>query len=93
MEGREPVEVARVHGPVEAELVRALLESYGITVAVSALVPHSVWPFTVDGPGRVGILVAREDEPAATDLLARHRQAGFSMIKHADPAVEPESEN
>jgi len=82
------VEVARVQGPVEAELVRGLLVSYGITVRLGARVPHSVLPFTVDGLGEVRILVPAEDEDTANDLIARHRQAGLIVLDGEKPPHE-----
>ena len=74
------VEVAVVHGPVEAAVVRGLLECYDIPVTLEAGIPHAIWPFTIDGPGEVRVLVNAEDAFAATDLIARHRQAGLVVL-------------
>jgi len=84
------VEIATVQGPVEAELVRGILESNGIAVVTATRVPHSVWPFTVDGLGEVRIRVSVADADRARDLLGHHRQAGLVLIdSDGEPRAEP----
>jgi hypothetical protein len=74
------VEVARVQGPVETEVVRQLLGSYGIDSYLTSRVQHSILPFTVDGLGEVRILVAAKDAGRARQLLAEHRQGGIDVV-------------
>ena len=84
------VEVATVQGPIEAEVVRAILESNGIVVLTSTLVPHSVWPLTVDGLGSVRIRVREEEaerwvprERGGAALMARGPD-GYWMVPDPD---------
>ena len=74
------VEIAAVQGPVEAELVRGILESYGIAAELATSLPHSVFPFLYEESGRVGILVLEEEAMAAQELIASHRQSGLVML-------------
>jgi hypothetical protein len=76
----EWVEIARVQGPVEAEVVRALLESYDIGVGLRRSLDHALWPFTAHGPGDVRVLVAEGQAEAASELLSQHRHAGLFAI-------------
>jgi len=61
----------------EAELVRGLLEGYGIPVQVVSDVTHSVYPLTVDGLGEVRILVALDDLERARQILDAHRKTSL----------------
>jgi hypothetical protein len=63
------VEVHKVMGSVEAEVVKSLLESYGITAVLQSLIVQSVHPFTVDGLGEIKIMVTEEDYEAARDII------------------------
>ncbi len=63
----------------EAEIVRQLLDSYGIPCQVVSDVTHTVLPISVDGLGEVRILVAPEDLAAAGDILAEHRRDGLEI--------------
>ena len=85
---RATVEVALVHGPVEAELVRGLLESYAIAVRLDARFPHAILPLCIEGPGEVRVLVAADDAPLAAELIAGHRRAGLKLLAAADPAAD-----
>ncbi len=62
-------EVAKVWGPVEAEVIKSFLESQGIPCLLRGLVVQSVHPFSADGLGEIRIMVREEDFPAAEKLL------------------------
>jgi hypothetical protein len=60
----------------EAELVRGLLESYGIPCSVISDITHSVVPLTVDGLGEIRLSVPEEAVEEAERILSEHRAAG-----------------
>lgn len=60
----------------EAELVRSLLESYGIPCNLSSDIPHSVYPLSVDGLGEIRISVPEEAFEEAKTILEEHRKSG-----------------
>jgi hypothetical protein len=64
-------EVHKVMGSVEAEVVKSLLESYGIKAVLQSLIVQSVHPFTVDGLGEIKIMVTEEDYEAARDIIEK----------------------
>ncbi len=59
-----------VWGEVEADLLIGFLEGEGIPAQRRTQVPHSVYPFTVDGLAQVEILVPEELFPRAREALA-----------------------
>ena len=62
----------------EAEMIRQLLESYGIPVQMVSDVAHSVYPITLDGLGEVRILVPENKLAEARALLDEHRRHGLA---------------
>jgi hypothetical protein len=62
-------EVAKVWGPVEAEVIKSFLESQGIPCLLRGLVVQSVHPFSADGLGEIRIMVREEDFSTAEKLL------------------------
>ena len=84
------VEVALVQGPIEAEMVRALLESYDIAVGLKPRLDHALWPFTALGPGDVRVMVVEAQAEAASELLSQHRKAGFFAIPGGPSGAEEE---
>ena len=64
------VEVARIFGPFEADLIKNILESHGITSIIRGRTAPFVYPFTVDGLAEFKIMVQEKDLEKATDLLA-----------------------
>lgn len=64
----------------EAEVVRHLLETYGIRCQVTSDVTHAVLPLSVDGLGEIRILVASADLEEAEDVLAEHRRQGLELV-------------
>ncbi len=63
------VEIAKVWGPAEAEVVKSFLESEGISCILKGLVVQSVHPFSVDGLGEIRIFVARQNKDLAKKLI------------------------
>ncbi len=63
------IEVHTVQGPVEAEVIKSLLESHGISVFLKGLVVQSVHAFSADGLGKITILVREEDFETAKQLI------------------------
>ena len=62
-------ELTRARDQAEALVIRGLLESHGLRVAVRTHVAPSVHPFTVGDQGEVRILVPRSDLPQGRRLL------------------------
>lgn len=58
-----------VWGPVEAEVIKSLLESHGIVCILKGLVVQSVHAFSLDGLGEIKILVAEKDFETAKNLI------------------------
>lgn len=77
---RPDQEVAIVHGPIEADVVQAVLAGYGISTRLESLVPLAVWPLAISGLAEARVLASADDAEAARDLLTGHRQAGLSVV-------------
>ncbi|MBZ5637868.1 MAG: DUF2007 domain-containing protein [Acidobacteriia bacterium] len=75
----------------EAEIVRHLLEAYGIPCQVVSDVTHMLLPLTVDGLGEIRILVPASSLEEAVGLLAEHRRRGFDPVSGGEDS-EGESE-
>lgn len=72
--GEEFVELAKVQGDFEAQVLRGLLESEGIDVIVKAGLVQTIHPITVDGLGEVRLCVRDRDLSRATELLEAYRE-------------------
>ena len=55
--GEELVEVYRAAGELEAQVIKGLLESYGIACLLKSNAAPSVHMFAVDGMGEVKVMV------------------------------------
>jgi hypothetical protein len=71
-----PVVIHRCYSDAEAEMVRSLLESYGIPCNLQSDITHVAYPFTVDGLGEVRILVPAPAADEARSILEAHRRTG-----------------
>ena len=67
------VVVYRTWSDLEAQLVKGILELYGIPVGLSTDISHLLYPFTLDGLGETRVLVPLEAESEAQTILAGHR--------------------
>lgn len=65
----ELVEVHSTWNEQKAELIKSLLGDYGISCYLSSHITHSVYPIPVDGLGEIRVMVPKEDEDRATDLV------------------------
>ena len=65
--------IYRTWSDLEAQLIKGILEEYGIPVSLATDISHTLYPFTVNGLGETRILVPREAEDEAQDILAGHR--------------------
>ncbi|MCP4643842.1 MAG: hypothetical protein GY851_25595 [bacterium] len=65
----------------EAEIVVAALRAHGVTAVANSEVPHSILPLTVDGLGKIQILVTSDVEAEACQILQ-------SLPDSADPEGE-----
>ena len=65
--------VFRTWSDLEAQLVKGILELYGIPVGLSTDISHMLYPFTLDGLGETRVMVPLEAEGEAQSILAGHR--------------------
>jgi hypothetical protein len=78
----ELVELTAVYNDVEANLIKSLLEEAGITCLLVSHVPHSVYPFTVNGLGRVRVQVLAGQLEAAQAILDENLQTPGDADDH-----------
>lgn len=69
-ESDDLVEIARVYGPFEADLIKNFLESHGVASIVRGRMAPFVYPFTVDGLAEFKVLVEKADREKAVELIA-----------------------
>ena len=67
--GEKLVEVFRSANGLEAQVVKSLLESYGVPCLLKSHAAPSVHVFTVDGMGEVKIMVAESRAEEARQLI------------------------
>jgi len=82
--------ILRTWDDTEAELVRGLLESYGIPCSVISDITHSVVPLTVDGLGEIRLSVPEEAAEEAERILRAHRADGPEGALRAETSSEAE---
>lgn len=63
------VELMVVHHEVEANIIKGLLEAAGIGCVLVTPVPHSLYPFTVDGLAKVTVNVLDTDLERARSII------------------------
>ena len=68
------VELAKVQGDFEAQVLKGMLESEGIEVAVRTGVSPNILPFTVDGLGQVKLFVKESDLDAAKAVMRENEE-------------------
>ncbi len=64
--------VYRTWNDQEAQLIKGILELYGIPVLLDTDISHSLYPFTVDGLGETRVLVPVAAQDEAETILAGH---------------------
>jgi len=67
--GKKMVEVYKASGEMEAQVIKGLLESYGIPCLLKSNAARSVHVFTVDGMGEVKVMVWKSMAEEATRLI------------------------
>ena len=66
---KEMVEVYRASSEVEAQIIKGLLENYGIPCLMKSNAAHSVHMFVVDGMGEVKVMVWESMAGEARELI------------------------
>lgn len=72
--GEEFVELSKVQGDFEAQVLKGLLASEGIDCYVKATLVQTVHPLTVDGLGVVNVFVRRCDLERAREILSSFKR-------------------
>jgi hypothetical protein len=70
--------VHEAQGEVEAGIIRSLLDAHGITTLATGMSTQSVYPFTMDGLGKILIMVRADDLARAREMIREHLKAGAS---------------
>ena len=63
------IEVYKAKGDLEAQVIKGLLESYGIPCLLQSHTASSVHPFAIDGLGEVRIMVPEKAADEAKRLI------------------------
>lgn len=63
------VELTRVFGPFEADVIKSFLESHGIVSVVRGRMAPFIYPTTVDGMAELKVLVQATDLEKARELI------------------------
>jgi hypothetical protein len=63
------VELCRVNGPVEAEVIKNFLENQGIACLLQGQMLQAIYPILVDGLAETKVLVSENDFATAKELL------------------------
>jgi hypothetical protein len=69
----ELVELTKVQGEFEAQVLKGMLESEGIEAAIRAGISQSIVPLTVDGLGEAKVFVHRKDLVRAEAVIEDYR--------------------
>ena len=67
----ELIEVYKAAGELEAQVIKGLLESYGIPCFLKSHAAPSVHMFAVDGMGEVKVMVRQSGAEEAKELIKR----------------------
>jgi len=84
------VELAKVQGDFEAQVLKGMLEAEGIEVAVRTGVAPSILPFTVDGLGLVKIFVKESDLEAARVVMRENEEARSAAELELEGPASPD---
>ena len=63
------VEIYVARGEAEANIIKGVLDSYGIPSVMKAQASPSVHVFVIDGMGQISIMVRKEDAEDARELI------------------------
>jgi hypothetical protein len=67
------IEVYKAKGELEAQVIKGLLDSYGIPCLLQSHAASSVHSFAIDGLGEVRILVSEKASNEAKRLIGANR--------------------
>jgi hypothetical protein len=73
-----PIVVHRIWSDAEAQIVKGILELYGIPVFLDRDLSHSLYPLTVDGLGETRVLVPDSASEEAQQILAGYLARGHA---------------
>ena len=76
-------EVRSVWGQAEADVIKSLLESHGITCLFRGRVLQSIYPMTMDGLGEIKIFVTEKDYDTASSRSRKKSRNSRRMTKRA----------
>lgn len=74
-EKNKMVEVYKASSEIEAQVIKGLLESYGIPSFLRSHAAPSVHMFTIDGMGEVRVMVMEKMAERAKDLIMSDKNA------------------
>jgi hypothetical protein len=74
-ENNNMVEVYKATNEMEAQVIRGLLESYGIPSLLKSHAAPSVHLFTIDGMGEVKVMVMKSMASRAKELIMSDKNA------------------
>lgn len=80
---QDEIVVFSASGEMEAQQIRGFLASAGISSALRGESLRKTHGLTIDGLGRVEIVVSKEDEEQARALLASAEQGAFRLDEDA----------
>lgn len=69
------MEVYRAIGEAEAQIIKGLLESFGIPSLLKSKAAPSVHAFVMDGMGEVKVMVWQSDSEKARELIQGNNDA------------------
>jgi len=78
LDNEKLVELMVTQSETEANIIKSLLEASQIGCVLVTQVPHSVYPFTIDGLAAIKIRVLDSDLVAAKALLRDYESAALS---------------
>jgi Putative prokaryotic signal transducing protein len=70
--------VFRTWSDQEAQIVKGILELYGIPVCLETDLSHALYPLTLDGLGEIRVLVPNEAGEEAQTILDGYRARGIA---------------
>lgn len=76
--GRPFVAIHECWGDHEADVIISCLGAHDIVARTNTRIAHSLFPFAVDGLGKVEILVAEDDAEEAAFILRERSEPGQS---------------
>jgi hypothetical protein len=86
------VELARVQGDFEAQVLKGMLESEGIEVDIRTGVTPNILPLTVDGLGQMKLFVKESDLEAAQAVMRENEERVRGGMSEDSEEIEDSEE-